>query len=114
MTPDYTGDLVHGQVDEELLDEGGGNTLSRVAEKSSFWPPSLVSCRMRCTGSRKPRSHMWSASSSTVTNTLDRSSRPLLNEILDAAGRGDHDVNAALQSRDLLVLGHATDDGRGE
>ena len=34
----FTGDLVHGRVDEELVDERG-DLRSSVAENSSFWPP---------------------------------------------------------------------------
>ena len=41
---------------------------SRVAENSSRWPVRGVCSRIRRTAGRKPRSAMWSASSSTVTS----------------------------------------------
>ncbi len=50
--------------------------LSSVAEKSRRWPSFFTWRRIRCTGSRKPRSHMWSASSRTVTTISERSRRP--------------------------------------
>ena len=50
--------------------------LSRVAEKSSRWPCFGVAARSRRTAGRKPRSAMWSASSSTVTSTAPRSQWP--------------------------------------
>ncbi|SKF62253.1 Uncharacterised protein [Mycobacteroides abscessus subsp. abscessus] len=49
---------------------------SRVAEKSSFWPPSETASSSVVTAGMKPRSAMWSASSSTVICTLDRSAAP--------------------------------------
>ena len=50
--------------------------LSRVAENSSRWPCFGVAARSRRTAGRKPRSAMWSASSSTVTSTAPRSQWP--------------------------------------
>ena len=50
--------------------------LSSVAEKSSRWPCFGVAARSRRTAGRKPRSAMWSASSSTVTSTAPRSQWP--------------------------------------
>ncbi len=68
-----TRDLVHGRVDEELVDELGDALVERSRRRAARWPPSFVMRRMRCTGSRNPRSHMWSASSSTTMATWDRS-----------------------------------------
>jgi len=47
--------------------------LAKVAEKSSRWPLAGVVRSSRRTTGRKPRSAMWSASSSTVTSTAPRS-----------------------------------------
>ncbi len=49
---------------------------SSVAEKSSRWPCFGVAASSRRTAGRKPRSAMWSASSSTVTSTAPRSQWP--------------------------------------
>ena len=49
---------------------------SRVAENSSRWPSRGVRSMMRRTTGRKPRSAMWSASSSTVISTASRSTWP--------------------------------------
>ena len=57
---------------------------------------------------------MWSASSSTVTDDLGEVEAALLDEVLDAAGRADDDVDAALERTDLTVLRHAAVDLRGE
>ena len=50
--------------------------LSSVAEKSRRWPRDGVAFRMRVTVGRKPRSAMWSASSSTVISTRSRCTMP--------------------------------------
>ena len=45
---------------------------SSVAENSIRWPSGGVMSRSRRTAGRKPRSAMWSASSSTLISTLSR------------------------------------------
>ena len=40
---------------------------------------------------------MWSASSRTVISTASRLTCPLLDEVLEPAGAGDDDVDAAAQ-----------------
>ena len=57
---------------------------------------------------------MWSASSRTVIDDLAEVETTLLDEVLDAAGGADHDVDAALQRADLAALRHAAVDLRGE
>ena len=59
-----------------------------------------------------PMSSMRSASSSTSTSTLRRSTWPLVHQVKQAAGRRDDDVGAAAQRVDLRVLVHAAKDGR--
>jgi hypothetical protein len=98
----FAGNLVHGRVDQELLDQRGNTLVEGCGEEQLLAALASSRCRMRCTGSRNPRSHMWSASSSTVTDHLAEVEATLLDEVLDAAGGGDDDVHSALKRRDLL------------
>jgi hypothetical protein len=59
------GDGVHGRVDEVLADQLVDAAVE-VAENSSRWVPSAVMSSSAVTAGMKPRSAMWSASSSTV------------------------------------------------
>ena len=67
--------LVGHRVRQEPLDQHV-DAVSRVAENSSRWPPRGVCSSSRRTAGRKPRSAMWSASSSTVISTRRGCSGP--------------------------------------
>ena len=54
---------------------------------------------------------MWSASSRTVISTASRRDVALADEVLEPAGAGDDDVDAAAERRDLRVLADAAEDG---
>ena len=56
---------------------------------------------------------MWSASSSTVTSTWLRSHATLLDQVLEATGAGDEDVDAGAERLHLRVLADAAEDGAG-
>ena len=56
---------------------------------------------------------MWSASSSTVTSTWDEVAGTLLDQVLEAAGAGDEDVDAGAEGLDLRVLADTAEDGAG-
>jgi hypothetical protein len=58
----------------------------------------------------KPRSSIWSASSSTRWRT-GPGPRPRVHQVDQAAGRGDEDVGAARERVDLAADGLAADDG---
>ncbi len=87
---------------------------SRVAEKSSRWPP--------CGGVADDALHrLEEPEVAHVVGLVDHRDddlgeveTTLLDEVLDAAGRADHDVDAALERADLAVLRHAAVDLRGE
>ena len=87
--------------------------LSSVAEKSSRWPCFGVAASSRRTAGRKPRSAMWSASSSTVTSTAPRSQWPCWMRSSSRPGQATHDVDAAAQPLHLRVLADAAEDGAG-
>src|SRR3954471_19585960 len=94
--------------------------LSSVAEKSSRWPPFGVRSSSRFTAGRKPRSAMWSASSSTVISTAERSAWPWARrasrpaeEAREPAGAGDDHVDTGGQGLHLRVLADAAEDGGG-
>ena len=56
---------------------------------------------------------MWSASSSTVISTSAEVAVALLDQVLEPAGAGDEDVDAALERGDLRALADAAEDGVG-
>ena len=58
-------------------------------------------------------SAIWSASSSTAICTPSRSQARRGDQVFEAAGRGDEDVDAAAQRRDLALDAEAADDGGG-
>lgn len=68
---------------------------------------------MRCTGSIKPSSAMWSASSITVM-AIWPSEVPALRKVFDASGGADCDIDAALQCVQLRLERLATDELPGE
>ena len=112
----FTGDLVHGRARRGTRRRASATPLvERRREEQLLRRRRAVWRRMRCTGSRKPRSHMWSASSSTVTMTSREVELALLDEVLDAAGGADDDVDAASCSAPTWRrLRHAAVDLRGE
>ena len=71
-----TGDLVHGRVRRGTPRRASPRPCRGWRRRAASGRRPWSWRRMRCTGSRKPRSHMWSASSSTVMATSLRSSRP--------------------------------------
>ena len=63
----------------------------------------------------KPRSSIWSASSRTRISTSRQAQRPAVDEVEQAAGRGDENVDAVRQVALLLADRHAAEhDGGGE
>ncbi len=81
-----------------------------VAEKRSDWRLGGSVVMMRFTSWTKPMSSMRSASSRTKTSTLSRKTCLLLLEVLEAAGRGDEDVDAAQECLHLRMLADAAED----
>ena len=60
----------------------------------------------------KPRSSIWSASSSTKISTLARLTARRFDQIDEPAGCGDEDVDAAVQGANLVVDRHAAENDR--
>ena len=56
---------------------------------------------------------MWSASSSTVTSTALEVAGPLVDQVLEPAGAGDDDVDAAAQRGGLVAVADAAEDDDG-
>ena len=83
-----------------------------VAEKNSVWRIGGSRPTMRSTSGMKPMSSMRSASS--ITRILTSFSRMLaaLEEVEQAARRGDQHVDAALERALLVVEAHAADQQR--
>ena len=55
---------------------------------------------------------MWSASSSTVTSMSPSEQCRWPDQVLEPAGAGEHDVDAALEAADLRALADAAEDRR--
>ena len=86
-----------------------------VAEKNSVCRFAGTSFTIFLSGTMKPRSSIWSASSTTRISTRAERQQPLLDEVEQPARRGDENVDAALQRIYLRALRHAAeDDGDGE
>ena len=60
----------------------------------------------------KPRSSIWSASSSTRISIIDEADEALLDQVEQAARRGDEDVDAAAHVLAVLVDAGAAEHGR--
>ena len=75
------------------------------------WPPGTVSSRIWVTAGRKPRSAMWSASSSTVMTTRSSRAAPRSMQVDQPAGGGDHEVDPAPQRLDLAAHRRTAVDG---
>ena len=67
----------------------------------------------RLTAGRKPRSAMWSASSSTVISTASTDGVAGCDVVLQPAGAGDDDVDALAQLGDLRARADTAEDGDG-
>ena len=107
------GDLVHGRVDEELVDERGDALVEGRREEQLLAALGGV-----------PEDALHRLEEPEVAHVvglvdhrdddLGEVEATLLDEVLDAAGGADHDVDAALERADLAVLRHAAVDLRGE
>ncbi len=88
---------------------------SRVAEKSSRWPPRGVVSSSRRTAGRKPEvGHVVGLVEHGDLDGVELAVA-LTDEVLEPAGAGDDDVGAAAQAQDLRVLADpAVDRERGE
>ena len=81
-----------------------------VAENSSVWRCLETEPTMRRTSRMKPMSNMRSASSRTRKVTFAELDVAALDQVEQAAGRGDQDVDAARQGLDLAAVAQAADD----
>ena len=88
-------DLVDRRLDEELVDELRRPRLSSVAEKSSFWPPSRGVAEDSLHRLEEPELAHVVGLVEHRDDDLREVELALLDEVLDAAGRADHDVDAA-------------------
>ena len=85
--------------------------LSRVAENSIRWPSGGVASSSRRTTGRKPRSAMWSASSSTLISTSPRWQCPCSMRSASRPGQATTMSTRSTQRRYLGVLPGAAEDG---
>ena len=109
----FAGDLVHGRVDEELVDERGDALVEGRREEQLL--------AARCGVADDALHGLEEAEVAHVVGLVEHRDddlgeveAALLDEVLDAAGGADHDVDAALERADLAVLRHAAVDLRGE
>jgi len=107
------GDLAGGRVGEELLDQCLDLLVQRRREQQPL--------PLRGAGPQDPLHRLQEAELTHQVGLVDdgdadlREIQPaLLDQVLHAAGGADHDVHAALQHRDLLVLRHPADHLHGE
>ena len=94
-------DLHASGIVEHLVGEFRDLARHGRREKNSVWRCFGSFETMRRIGTMKPRSSMWSASSSTTTSGRVEAQAARVHVIEQAAGRGDQHVEAA---RDLLDL----------
>ncbi len=85
---------------------------SRVAENSMRWPSGCTWASSPDTCGRKPRSHIWSASSRTVIRTRPSRAGVAFSQVVQASGGGDDDLGPLAQLGDLTADRQPADDGR--
>ena len=78
---------------------------SSVALNSRRWPFGFVMSRISRTTGRKPMSAIWSASSSTVMETSDRSTEPRLTRSISRPGVATSTVTPRSRARTCLAYG---------